>query len=121
MKDSISSIFSLLTSASTLFCCALPAIFVMLGAGASFASLISIFPFLITLSVYKIELTVFAFLMVGLAGFFNYQVSFSPCPIDPEKGRRCMRLRMQSRLIYYISCIILIFATIFTYIIPELI
>ena len=121
MKDSISSIFSLLTSASTLFCCALPAIFVMLGAGASFASLISISPFLITLSVYKIELTVFAFLMVGLAGFFNYQVSFSPCPIDPEKGRRCMRLRMQTRLIYYISIVMLIFATIFTYIIPELI
>ncbi len=121
MKDSISSIFSLVMSSSTLFCCALPTIFVMLGAGASFASLISIFPFLITLSVYKIELTLFAFLMMGLAGFFNYQASFSPCPVDPEKGRRCMRLRMQSRLVYFISCIILIFATIFTYIIPELI
>ena len=121
MRDSIVNIFSLFTSSSTLFCCALPAIFVMLGAGASFASFISVFPFLITLSVYKIELTLFAFFMMGIAGYSNYKASFAPCPIDPEQGRRCMRLRMQSRLIYYISCIILIFATIFTYIIPELI
>ena len=121
MKDTIVNIFSLFTSSSTLLCCALPAIFVMLGAGASFASFISVFPFLITLSVYKIELTIFAFFMMGVAGYSNYKTSFAPCPIDPEQGRRCMRSRMQSRLIYYISCIILIFATIFTYIIPELI
>ena len=121
MKNSITSIFSLLTSSSTLICCALSAIFVMFGAGASFASLINIFPFLITLSVYKIELTFFAFSMMGLAGFFNFQTSFASCPIDPEEGKRCKRLRMQSRLIFYTSCIILIFATIFTYIIPEFI
>jgi hypothetical protein len=42
----------------------------MLGAGASFASFISLFPFLITLSIYKIELTFIAFLMMGIAGFF---------------------------------------------------
>ena len=93
----------------------------MLGAGASFASLISIFPFLITLSFYKIELTIFAFIMMGVAGFFNYEALSAPCPSDPEKGRKCMRLRFQSRLIYYISCFILIFATIFTYIVPEFI
>jgi low affinity Fe/Cu permease len=62
MKDSVASLVSLFTSSSTLFCCALPAIFVMMGAGASFASFVSAFPFLITLSVYKIELTLFAFL-----------------------------------------------------------
>ena len=85
MKDSIASIFSLFTSSSTLFCCALPAIFVMMGAGASFASFVSAFPFLITLSVYKIELTLFAFLMMGIAGYSNYRASFAPCPVDPSK------------------------------------
>ena len=121
MKDNLVSIFSLFTSSSTLFCCALPAIFVMLGAGASFASFISVFPFLITLSVYKIELTLFAFLMMGIAGYSNYRASFAPCPVDPEQGTKCMVLRKRSRLIFYISSGILIFATFFTYVIPEFI
>ena len=121
MKDGLVSIFSLFTSSSTLFCCALPAIFVMFGAGASFASFISVFPFLITLSVYKIELTVFAFLMMGIAGYFNYRASFAPCPVDPEQGRKCMVLRKRSRLIFYISSVILFFATFFTYVVPEFI
>jgi hypothetical protein len=60
----------------------------MLGAGASFASFISVFPFLITLSIYKIELTFMAFLMMGIAGFFNYKASFAPCPIDPDLGKK---------------------------------
>ena len=121
MKDSIASIFSLLTSSSTLFCCALPAIFVMLGAGASFASFISVFPFLITLSVYKIELTLFAFSMMGVAGYLNYRASFAPCPVDPEQGRKCMLLRKRSRLIFYVSSGILTTTTFFTYVIPEFI
>jgi hypothetical protein len=91
----------------------------MLGAGASFANFISIFPFLITLSVYKIELTLFAFLMMGIAGYLNYRASFAPCPVDPEQGRRCMSLRKRSRLIFYVSSGILISATFFTYVIPE--
>ena len=121
MKDRIASIFSLLSSSSTLICCALPGIFVMLGAGASFASFISIFPFLITLSFYKIELTLFAFSMLGVATFFNYKASFAPCPIDPEQGRKCMHLRKRSRLILYFSSIIWISATFFTYLLPEFI
>ena len=121
MKDSIVSLFSLFASSSTLFCCALPAIFVMLGAGASFASFISAFPFLITVSVYKIELTLFAFSMIGIAGYLNYRASFSPCPVDPEQGRKCMLLKMRTRLIFYISSGILILATLFTYLVPEFI
>ena len=119
MKDSIASIFSLFTSSSTLFCCALPAIFVMLGAGASFASFVSVFPLLITLSVYKIELTLFAFSMLGVAGYLNYKASFVPCPVDPEQGRKCMLLRERSRIIFYVSSGILSVAIFFTYLIPE--
>ncbi len=121
MKDSISSVFSLVTSSSTIFCCALPAIFVMLGAGASFASFISVFPFLIKLSIYKIEFTLIAFTMIGIAGFFNYRASFAPCPIEPELEKKCMSVRRRSRLIFYSSSVILLLTTIFTYIVPEFI
>ena len=120
MKDTIVSICSLLTSSSTLFCCSLPALFVKFGAGASFASFVSIFPIVITLFVYKIELTLFAFIMMGVAGFLNYKASFAPCPIDPEQSQKCMQLRKRSRLIFYVSSGILMLATFFTYLVPEL-
>jgi hypothetical protein len=62
------SLFSLFASSSTLICCALPALFVALGAGASFASLVSTVPFLITLSIYKLQITSLAFVMLVIAG-----------------------------------------------------
>ena len=121
MQDKTANFFSLFASTSTLICCALPAIFVEIGAGATFASLISYFPFLITLSKYKLYITFFAFIMIAIAGYFNYKTYYMPCPADPELGRACLKTRRRSRIVYYISVAIFIFATIFTYIIPKLI
>lgn len=121
MDDKTTNFISLFASSSTLICCALPAIFVVLGAGASFASLITVFPFLITLSQYKLHITLFALIMLVLAGYINYKTFYMPCPADPELGRLCMQTRKRSRYIYYLSLLLFIFATIFTYIIPRLI
>ena len=121
MDDKTTNFISLFASSSTLICCALPAIFVVLGAGASFASLITVFPFLITLSQYKLYITLFALLMLVLAGYINYKTFYMPCPADPELGKLCMKTRKRSRYIYYLSLLLFIFATIFTYIIPRLI
>ena len=120
MEDKTANYFSLFASSSTLICCALPALFVALGAGASFASLVSTFPFLIVLSQYKIEISLVAFVIIIIAGLINYKTYYMPCPIDPEAGRACMRTRRNSRLLYYVSVAIFCFATIFTYIIPRL-
>ena len=68
IKDKTANFFSLFASSSTLVCCAMPALFVALGAGATFASLITIFPFLIVLSQYKIQITIAAFVMLAIAG-----------------------------------------------------
>ena len=121
MNDKASNYFSLFASSSTLICCALPAIFVALGAGASFASLITIFPFLVTLSQYKLYITLFAFLMIVIAGYINYKTYYMPCPADPELGRACTETRKKSRDLYYISVAIFLFAVIFTYIVPRVI
>jgi|TARA_B110000003_G_C16604226_1_gene516875 hypothetical protein len=121
MNDKASNYFSLFASSSTLICCALPAIFVALGAGASFASLITIFPFLVTLSQYKLYITLFAFLMIVIAGYINYKTYYMPCPADPELGRACTETRKKSRYLYYISVAIFLFAVIFTYIVPRVI
>lgn len=121
MNDKTTNFLSLFASSSTLICCALPAIFVAIGAGASFASLITVFPFLIVLSQYKIYITLFALVMILIAGYVNYKTYHMPCPADPELGRMCMQTRKRSRYVYYFSLVLFIFATIFTYIVPRLI
>ena len=74
--------------------------------------------FLITLSQYKLYITLFALIML----IKSYQLTFyMPCPADPELGKLCMKTRKRSRYIYYLSLLLFIFATIFTYIIPRLI
>ena len=50
-------LITLFASSSTLICCALPALFVLLGAGATFASLVNFFPQLIIISQYKISIS----------------------------------------------------------------
>ena len=119
IDEKTANFFSLFASSSTLVCCALPAVFVALGAGASFASLVSSFPFLITLSQYKIYITFFALVMLLIAGYANYINSNLSCPADPRLGRLCMQARKRSRLIYYVSVGIFIFATLFTYLVPR--
>ena len=121
MDDKTTNFISLFASSSTLICCALPALFVVVGAGASFASLITVFPFLITLSQYKLYITVFALIMLVLAGYVNYKTYYMPCPADPELGKACMQTRKKSRYIYYLSAVLFFIATIFTYIVPRLI
>lgn len=121
MEDKSVNFLSLFASSSTLICCALPAMFVALGAGASFASLLTHLPFLITLSQYKTQITIFALAMVITAGYANYKTYHMPCPADPELGRECLKSRKRSRVLYYFSTCIFITATSFTYIIPNFI
>jgi len=53
MSSSMLSYFSLFTSLGTLLCCALPSLLVLAGLGASVASTLSSFPWLVTLSRHK--------------------------------------------------------------------
>ena len=121
MNDRAANFFSLFASSSTLICCALPSLFVVLGAGASFASLLTIFPFLIVLSQYKVTISLIALAMIALAGFAHYKTARLPCPADPELGRACLQSRKHARVLYYVSVSIFVFATIFTYLVPRVI
>lgn len=121
MNERAANFFSLFASSSTLICCALPSLFVVLGAGASFASLLTVFPFLIVLSQYKLAISLTAFTTIALAGFAHYKTARLPCPADPELGRACLQSRRRALLLYYISVIIFAFATIFTYLVPRVI
>ena len=119
MNQKAANFFSLFASSSTLICCALPSLFVVLGAGASFASLLTVFPFLVVLSQYKLAISLTALTTIALAGFAHYKTAHLPCPADPELGRACLQSRRRARLVYYVSVSIFAFATIFTYLVPR--
>jgi hypothetical protein len=94
---------TILSSFSTLLCCALPALLVSIGAGAALASLVSAVPQLVWLSEHKIPLFAFAGLMLAVSGISAYRNRHAPCPADPAQVASCIRLRHWSARIFYFS------------------
>lgn len=94
---------ALFGSFSTLFCCALPALFVTLGAGAVLAGIVSNVPQLIWLSENKVGLFIFAGTMLFISGLSRYLTKNAPCPIDPIKKISCTKLRKISFGIFVFS------------------
>lgn len=92
------SALSLFTSVGTLICCALPALLVALGFGATVASLVSAVPLLVTLSRHKAW--VFLAAAVLIAAGFAYRRWLAPrllarrlaCSPDDPRCRRLDRL-----------------------------
>lgn len=99
----IVSTIALFGSFSTLFCCALPALLVSIGAGAAVIGLVSTFPQLIWLSEHKVALFIFAGIMLTLSGTMRYLTRNAPCPADPAKAKACMRMRRFSLGIFLFS------------------
>ena len=111
---------ALFTSTGTIFCCALPALLVSIGAGAALGSLISIFPQLIILSIYKIPIFIGAFIMLIISGIMQYRSRFMPCPTDKKQAYACMQARKVSMFIYFASVGIFLIGLLFALIIPFL-
>ena len=78
----------LLTSSSTLICCALPILLVSLGLGAVSASLFASFPFLVTLAQYKVWMFAGSGVVLVLAAWFLYRPG-RVCPADPNLALQC--------------------------------
>ena len=97
------STVALFGSFSTLFCCAIPALLVSIGAGAAVIGLVSTFPQLIWLSEHKIGLFVFSGIMLTLSGITRYLTRNAPCPADPAKAKACARMRRFSFGIFLFS------------------
>jgi hypothetical protein len=94
---------SLFTSAGTLLCCALPALLVTLGAGATLAGLVSAAPWLVFLSKHKAWTFSIAAILLLAAGVVRWRSRNAPCPIDAAQAKACMRLRKISAWIYWLS------------------
>ena len=111
---------SLFTSLGTLFCCALPALFVVLGAGAALAGLLSNAPYLIVLSKYKVLLFLISGSLMIISGYLIWRSRNAPCPADPLKARACKRLRIASLAIYFFSVTIYVIGFFFAFIITKI-
>lgn len=102
--------FSLFASVGTLVCCALPSLLVVLGFGATVASLVSSVPWLVALSRHKAW--VFGASALLIAGNFYYVYRLVPrllarvpaCP--PEEADACARASRFSRLLLWGSAAI---------------
>jgi mercuric ion transport protein len=96
---------TLLLSAGTLICCALPILLVSLGLGASVAALTSAAPWLVSLSAHKN----WVFTVSGLAiagGVFLLYRPGRACPTDPRLAALCARADRWNRAALSIAAVI---------------
>ncbi len=102
-RNTIVPTLALFGSFSTLLCCALPALFVSLGAGAALIGVVSTFPQLIWLSEHKVGLFTFSGVMIVISGTTRYLSRNAPCPVDADRAKACLRLRRISLGFFYVS------------------
>ena len=105
MKDraTFSAFVSLFTSAGTLVCCALPALFVTLGLGAALAGLVNAVPQLVWFTEHKAYFFAFAGIMLAASAWLQWKNRNAPCPVDPRAAAACMTLRRRSKIILGVS------------------
>jgi hypothetical protein len=115
-----SAALSIFTSSSTLVCCAIPALLVTLGAGATLAGLVSAVPQLVWLSANKLPLFALAAAMLVLAGAMQYRARHAPCPADPRLAAACTRTRRIGLRIYLLSVAIYLVGAAFAFLLPLL-
>ncbi len=104
----ISSLISLFASSSTLICCALPALLVSLGAGATLASLVAVFPKIVWISEHKEAIFIVSTALMCIGGVLQWRNRNAPCPIDPKQRDACLKTRKISQRLYWISLGLLI-------------
>ncbi|MEO1151801.1 MAG: hypothetical protein AAFW83_12560 [Pseudomonadota bacterium] len=93
LRETAAPVLALFTSASTLLCCALPALLISLGAGAVMAGLATAVPGYIWLTAHKGVLFLVGGAMLLAAYAARWATRNAPCPADPRQAKACGRLR----------------------------
>ena len=74
-RGTLLNYFSLFSSFSTLICCALPSVLVLLGMGTTVASLLSAAPWLVSLSRHKIWTFSIAGILIAMSFVMTYLIA----------------------------------------------
>ena len=110
--------FSLLAGLSTLTCCALPALFISLGLGASLVSLVSFMPWLVVLSEHKTLVFAVAVLSLGLAAWLQWRARETACPATGFTARYCGVFRRFSWSVLGFSAVAILTGAYFAFAAP---
>ena len=119
IRQLFSPSLSLFTSFSTLICCALPALLISIGMGASLASFVSAFPWIIFISKYKIQTFILAAVLLVFSVYLFWQGRNAPCPSDPIQAKICSKLRFINLIMLFISLVIYLVGFFFAFIIVN--
>lgn len=111
---------TLFSSAGTLVCCALPALFVSVGMGAVLAGLAANVPGLIWMSENKSTVFIFAAVMLLANGAWLWWNRNAPCPLDPVLRDACISGRRFSKVVYLLSLVIFLTGFFFAFVAPSL-
>lgn len=115
LKESFTSYLGLFTSMGTLLCCALPALLVSLGMGASMVALTKAIPQITWIGEHKDYVFGFAFLMLLMSSILTYKNRNAPCPIDPKLRDACLRGRKYSKNVLILGWVALSVGFFFAY------
>jgi hypothetical protein len=119
-QSAFSAWLSLLASSGTLVCCALPALLVMLGAGAALSGLVSAVPQIVWLSEHKGWVFGTASVLMLAGGVLQWRNRSAPCPLDPQLRDACLRTRRWSLAVYGVSLLLLAIGAAFAFVLPTL-
>jgi len=115
MKDKALSIFTLFTSSGTLLCCVLPAVVATIAGGAAVSSMLSVFPFLIPLSMYKEWIFGVATILISINGYMVFKPNQEvACDVDTGEDGCDITGRFNKRM-FYISSTVLALGAFFAY------
>jgi hypothetical protein len=120
VRTIVFEILTVVSSFTTLLCCALPALLVSLGAGVVLASLVTAVPQLVWISEHKIPLFAFAGVMLLVSGIYSYRQRNAPCPTDPVLAKSCLRLRRISARVFYLSSILYVIGFFFAFVVSRI-
>jgi len=104
-KSSFLSYLSLFSSVGTLLCCALPSLLVLAGLGATVASTLSAFPWLVALSRHKSWTFAISGLMIAASFVYTYYVGprLRARACDPQNPEACEVASRFSKAVLWIS------------------
>ena len=108
-RSSLLNYFSLFSSFSTLLCCALPSVLVLLGLGTTVASVLSAAPWLVSLSRHKIWTFSISGVLIGLSFVVTYWIAprlreGESC--DASDPVACGEASRMSKVLLWISAVI---------------
>lgn len=112
------SYLTLFSSFGTLICCALPALLVSLGLGASLVSVLGSFPQLIWFSEHKALVFITAGMLLLVSYAARKYAANEMCPVDPVLAIACKKTRSISSVIFIMSVIIYGVGAFFAFIAP---